>query len=493
MAKATSSANKITKINVRMYRAGTGDFFILQFKSRNSVKFNMMIDCGCINAGKTTFVPMIEDLQSITGGVIDLLVVTHEHADHINGFEKSALMFKQFTFKNVWFAWTEDENDPIANEYRANHSELGLAINLATNKLNQLVKEKFYEETYEKEFAAPLMIEGRKKFIHALSDLNVMNRTNGLAVGSVLPSMVKLFTDFNVIKAGTNIEFLEPGDFKVDLPGAKGIRFYVLGPPRKRTYLNLTERKGETFEKREEKSEVDHAFVSALAASDTTFTSNIDAFDHSYESGEKSSPIQKQYDAKSNTWRAIEHDWLYSAGTLAMRYERSINNTSLALAIQFEETEKVLLFPGDAEFGNWESWHDELEWPVKINGNTINKKAEYFLNKTVFYKVGHHFSHNGSPLAKGVGMMTSPELAAMATLDFKRINHTWLNTMPNDLLGAELLRKTKGQLYFCGDRRNILPNIKTDRVTIKKTHENAFNTANKKFDGKIFIDYEVKA
>jgi hypothetical protein len=79
----------------------------------------------------------------------------------------------------------------------------------------------------------------------------------------------------------------------------------------------------------------------------------------------------------------------------------------------------------------------------------------------------------------------------MATLDFKKINDGWLNTMPNDLLGAELIRKTKGKLFFVGDRKTILPNIKTARVSIKKTHETALNNANKPFDGKDFIEYEV--
>jgi hypothetical protein len=80
----------------------------------------------------------------------------------------------------------------------------------------------------------------------------------------------------------------------------------------------------------------------------------------------------------------------------------------------------------------------------------------------------------------------------MATLDFKKINDGWLNTMPNDLLGAELIRKTQGKLFFVGDRSKIFPNIKTNRVTIKKTHETALNKANKPFDGKSFIEYEVE-
>ena len=161
------------------------------------------------------------------------------------------------------------------------------------------------------------------------------------------------------------------------------------------------------------------------------------------------------------------------------------------MAIQFEDSERVLLFPGDAEFGNWQSWHLNMEWPVKINGQFINKNAEYLLNKTVFYKVGHHLSQNGTAKGKGIEMMTSGDLTAMATLDFKKINGTWLNTMPNDLLGAELIRKTKGKLYFIGDRTKILSNIKTDRVAVKTTDEKILNDLNKKFDGKNFIECEI--
>ncbi len=66
----------------------------------------------------------------------------------------------------------------------------------------------------------------------------------------------------------------------------------------------------------------------------------------------------------------------------------------------------------------------------------------------MFYKVGHHLSQNGTAKGKGIDMMTSTDLAAMATLDFKKINDGWLNTMPNDLLGAELIRKTKGNFFL---------------------------------------------
>jgi hypothetical protein len=474
-----------------MYRAGTGDFFVLLFKRGDDVSFRMMVDCGCIKGGKTTFEPLLKNLEEHAGTTFDLLVVTHQHADHINGFEKCAELFKKLTFKRVWFAWTEDDTDPIANDYRAHFSELGRAVNMAATRLSNLTDTGYYEGVFANEVAGELMVEGRRRFVQSLTSINALNPVSGLgATGQPLPTMVKLFKDYNVIKEGTDVECLEPGDLKEKLPGAPGIRFYVLGPPRERAFLDRTEAEGQTFEQREKKSEVDFAFLSAVGAVPSTGSDASLPFEVKYEAAD-ANEIRKAY-VNGGDWRKIDHDWLYSVGGLAMRYERSINNTSLALAIQFEQSERVLLFPGDAELGNWESWHNKLEWPVKTNGEIVRKKADYFLSKTVFYKVGHHLSQNGTAKVKGIEMMTSPELTAMATLDFNKINDGWLNTMPNDLLGAELIRKTKGKLYFLGDCKKILANIKTSRVTVKKADEKALVLSNAQFDGQPFIDCEIE-
>ena len=489
MAKATNSTAQVSKINVRMYRAGTGDFFILQFKKGNTVSFKMMIDCGCINGSKENFEPLVNDLKTLTGGTIDLLVVSHEHADHINGFERCKDIFDKFKFKKVWFAWTEDKDDPFANDLRANHSKLGMALNTATEKLNALVKNKHFETQFKNELEGKFMLEGKKHFINSLTALNALNVVKKTKPGKPLPTMEDRLREWNVIKQDTEVEFLEPGDVRGDFAAAKGIKFFVLGPPKDIKLLSKEEKKGENFEKREKKSTTDFAFLSALAEPGLESDASRLPFEFEYESTNAYDPIQQLYN--SSEWQKIDNDWLFSAGSLALKFEKSINNTSLALAIQFEDSEKVLLFPADAELGNWESWHNGLKWPVKIKGKTEQKNAEYFLNKTVFYKVGHHLSQNGTAKGRGIEMMTSTEMAAMVTLDFKKIQPGWLNTMPNDFLGAELIRKSKGNVFFVGDRKKILPNIKTKRVNIKKTDEIALNNANKKFDNKFFIDYEV--
>lgn len=489
MAKATKTAGRIGKIKIRMYRGGTGDFFLLQFLKGNSSTpvFNMMIDCGCIHGGKAHFEPRVTDLATVTGHTIDLLVITHEHADHINGFEKMSAQFKDIKVKRVWFSWTESKEDDLANELRLNHSELDKALKMAVQRLQGLDDNGYYETLYANEANKDEMVKGRKKFIASLVGLSHLNAANGVALdGKPKPTMEDLMRSYKVIDDNTIVDFLLPGTLQEKLPGAEGIRFMVLGPPKDLAALSRTEKSGESYEKREEKSKVDFAWVSALSPA-TKGTNASLPFESEFEGSNPD--IAQRYAA--DDWRKIDHDWLYSAGSLALRFELSINNTSLALAIQFEDSERVLLFPGDAEFGNWESWHKGLAWPIKINGKVEQKDAAYILGKTVFYKVGHHLSQNGTAKGKGIDLMNSGELTAMATLDFDKINSGWLNTMPNDLLGAELIRKTEGKMLFCGDWKTILDNIRTDRVIIKKSHEKAMEKLNSPFDGKIFSEVTI--
>jgi len=525
MAKTSSSSNRITRVKIRMYRAGTGDCFLLSFMRGKSVKYRMMIDCGCINGSRDDFEPIITDLIDQTNRTIDLLVVTHQHADHINGFNLRKEDFMDFTFKKVWFAWTEDDTDPVANDYRKNFSELGLAVNKAIAEMQSIADKNHYKNLWANELHGDFMMEGKKKFFETISFLNGLNTFPAKKTGEPLPTMVELFKGYHVIKTGTIVEFFEPGDLIENIAELTGIRMYVLGPPKKKEYLDLTEEDGETFEKRKKKSTIDFAFISAVGGTkdgeaDLPFNAEYEIKKEiaelyidevKEENGEKIVQVKlpdKPYQAKSETdmashgivvtykltdpWRGINHDWLYSAGGLALRYERSINNTSLALAIQFEDSERVLLFPGDAELGNWISWHDNLKWPVKLKGEVVQKNAAYFLEKTVFYKVGHHLSHNGTASIKGIDMMTSTDLTAMATVDLNEILPGWRNTMPNDLLGAELIRKTKGKIYFVGDHVNILKNIKTDRVTVRPADEQVLKTLNTSVNGDKFWECEIK-
>jgi hypothetical protein len=82
------------------------------------------------------------------------------------------------------------------------------------------------------------------------------------------------------------------------------------------------------------------------------------------------------------------------------------------LAIEMIEADVVLLFPGDAQFGNWDSWKKvefKLEDKDKVsnNGEKVTKtiKSEDLLKKAVLYKVGHHASHNATANNAGLELM----------------------------------------------------------------------------------------
>lgn len=479
----------IDNIKIRMYRVGTGDFFLLQFNKGKKTSLNFMIDCGCISSGQGDFDDSIDNLHQETGGVIDILVVTHEHDDHINGFQKSVSKFDKLTIKEVWFAWTEEDED-YANEFRKEHTKLALAISEAVTKLNSLVKNGKIEDTFKDEYNGKLMLEGRKTFINTLGELDALNvKSKKKKKTGPIPTMEDKLREWKVIKPSTKVKFYSPGKVIENLQNAEGLRFFVLGPPKNNDYIKLEEKHGEGYEKREKPSSVNLAFINVF---DETESSQTQPFDEQYTM-KGQNELAKDYKSKANHWRNIDSDWLLSAGSLALRHERSINNTSLALAIQFTGSEKVLLFPGDAEHGNWLSWHDNLEWKFKEGGKTKKVNAEYILNNTVFYKAGHHLSNNGTLKGKGLDLMSNDEFAAMVTLGFNKVNKGWLNTMPNDIIGAELIRKSGGKVFFLGEWKKILDNIKTDRVSISKANSQAVEKNNKKFDDEIFVDYTVNA
>ena len=93
----------------------------------------------------------------------------------------------------------------------------------------------------------------------------------------------------------------------------------------------------------------------------------------------------------------------HACADLALQLDSLTNNTSLALAIERIADGRVLLFPADAQQGNWLSWH-KLEWQRerrRRGGRPATVTAADLLDRTVFYKVGHHGSHNATAKRRG--------------------------------------------------------------------------------------------
>jgi hypothetical protein len=45
-------------------------------------------------------------------GHLDLLIITHEHWDHLSGFVQAETEWNEIEVEALWTAWTENENDP---------------------------------------------------------------------------------------------------------------------------------------------------------------------------------------------------------------------------------------------------------------------------------------------------------------------------------------------------------------------------------------------
>ena len=110
--------------------------------------------------------------------------------------------------------------------------------------------------------------------------------------------------------------------------------------------------------------------------------------------------------AAPDNWRRIDGDWLAGASDMALQLDSLTNNTSLVIAIELEPGGDVLLFAADAQVGNWLSWQ-ELSWTV--NGKPVN--ANDLLGRAIFYKVGHHGSHNATLKEKGLQLMKNLRVA----------------------------------------------------------------------------------
>lgn len=117
----------------------------------------------------------------------------------------------------------------------------------------------------------------------------------------------------------------------------------------------------------------------------------------------------------------------------------------MVLAFEFIDTGEVFIFPADAQVGNWLSWQD-LSWNIKGENGNAKVVVLDLLSRTVFYKVGHHGSHNATLRELGLEQMTSDELVAFIPVfesDAKK--NRWMN-MPFRPLLNRLVDKTGGRM-----------------------------------------------
>lgn len=485
---------------VRMYRQGLGDCFLLALPAGKGRTKYLLIDCGVHmrqTDGPARLAQVLDDLVAATGAHIDVVVATHEHADHLSGFVQKGSPFlkDEITIGEAWLAWTEKHGDRQADTLRRKRGAAERLIDKAVEEARTRGGRGFdrvaFAERLEHltDFDRPAEdsvdvddLEARVRALEPRVKLSVTDDfASGLgAAGKAKeprkPSSNELALRLLALTVGDDkVLYCEPGKMR-EIAGVPNLRAYVLGPPRsdllekekptrirgaregdpggvyKEVYLTATgSNRALTLSPR---FGLEASVGGASAPDDWRFpfasryrrrytlspaeskpaggdSESPDTFDWSSDPPvpkETQAFVDEAYLDSRSTWRRIDGDWLGAAEALALDLAGDTNNSSLALAFEWGPPGKgrVLLFPADAQVGNWLSWRDQSYGDRKI-------AAEELLERVLLYKVGHHGSHNATvrrdsrvasasdPLGVPFGLELMNDIIAMIPVDYDAV------------------------------------------------------------------------
>jgi len=434
-----------------MYRLlELGDCFLVTFTAGAS-KSRMLVDCGSFRNSAVSAARLDKITkaiaQDLAGAPIDVVVGTHQHNDHLSGFVHCEKTFRKIGIGQVWLSWLDDPADKKAQKIGEAHNNLVRQLHAVRAALRSSI-----------DGARALRPQAARSF-EVLDDMLGFYGASGSTSPELPANAIKILKEIGKQKP----EYLKPGR-TLDLPGLPpgSVRVHVLGPPRKDEDLfRIDPKKGESYD-------------SALAAANLFASRLLDASrqgrrspsrrGRSAESGSSSqdredypfnqryrrttaasrSPalaaMVERYRARADAWRTIDDDWLQQASTLALYLDTFTNNSSLVLAIELVASGKVLLFAADAQTGNWSSW-------ATVKWEDAGVTTDDLLARTVFYKVGHHASHNAT-LVAAFEKLGTPELVALIPVHKKDPNITKVNgwKMPARNLFKRLTEKTNGRV-----------------------------------------------
>ncbi len=353
-------------LTVRMYNVGFGDSFLLQFGSGDR-RFRILIDCGSHTHGYGPYTPaevterIIEDVSDGDGqAAIDVVVATHRHRDHVAGFASPA--WRNVAVREVWMPWTEDPGDPRATRLRSHHSRLALGLQHALDA----------DDTR-------LRYGRRREQLAALQHLVENSLTNDQAMATLHGGFRGRPTRRYLSGAGQPPFTPEgaPDDLVVHVLGPSRSLESIrdLEPPSGQSYLrfaNVAEHGAAAAAPGAPPPDAHRPFRAPFTISAPDFEQRVEARHPGY------GDLRLKATIKAAIRQATRDDDLAAAALL----DGAINGTSLMLLLEFGDA--VLLFPGDTQWGGWKRALDD-------------PAVRSLMERTTFYKVGHHGSHNATP------------------------------------------------------------------------------------------------
>lgn len=342
-----------TSIAIRMYNVGFGDCFLLKFHYPDRTR-HVLIDFGSTaapqRAAKDHMTRIANRIVQSCGGELDILVATHRHSDHINGFATGShgptgKIIAALKPQVVIQPWTEDPAAPPSGEHAGFLDSLNDMHRIAASASALFPAE-----------------PGRRTKSNQIGFLGQENLRNASAVNNLI-AMGRQGSALYV-HAGMQLNNLLPG-----------VRITVLGPPtlaqsdeiRKQrakdpdqfwAYRRFWEARANALEQRT-KGEKKPLFPNAKTTQAEQLAPNVRWFIRQTREIEKEQTLQ-----------------------IVRELDGVLNNTSVILL--FETGNRKLLFPGDAQIENWSYALSQPEWLEALKDVNV-------------YKVGHHGSRNATP------------------------------------------------------------------------------------------------
>ena len=473
---------------VRMYRHGLGDCFLLRFANKGSrTSFNVLIDCGVIAVAqqpKAKMEEVLQDIRKATGGHLHVVVLTHEHWDHVSGFSTQQVqgLFAQMTIGEVWYGWTEDPANKLGTRLRAERAAKLKTLEQAAAGL-RAQQARLAAGSTEGKLAKQRSdrVQGLLRFF-GVDEADPVPQP-GLGAAAAGPRIGKTRAAFEYLAGRRDVKtrYIYANDGPISLPSVDGVRVFPLGPPEDEGMIKRSSptKKGQEVYELAGDMQMDENLEAAfarLAAGPGADVGDDGPFDTSFRRQPATPPPQDPKDPLDRLvhdtwnldgaeWRRIDRDWTGAAETLALDLDNHTNNTCLVLAFELGANGKVLLFAADAQVGNWLSWQD-LRFRFKDANAMRTVTGPQLLSRTVFYKVGHHGSHNATLRTLGLEQMTSGELVAFVPVFKAHALKSGWKEMPFGPLVKRLGERSSGRLVFsdpemkapaAGDLKDLLP------------------------------------
>jgi beta-lactamase superfamily II metal-dependent hydrolase len=340
-----------------MYNVGFGDCFLVRIPGPQG-DLKVLFDCGTISAVH----PMAEIVEQVTKDVteadgvprIDVVVGTHRHRDHVSGFANA--LWAQVEVREVWMPWTEHPTDSEARRIRETQSRLAalLATTYGGRLQGAIDSDRAALERYEQLALNALTNEAAMLTLH----------------GGFAKAPLRRYLPSPMVNAATPDTKYET-EFETDI--LPGVKVHVMGPSRDIEVIrDMDPPAGQSYLQS----------LDLMADGSASPPPNPFRSDWWVEPGEYGSlsPHLVLNDSDKSTMKNFDLAMEHAA---AVSLDKAVNGTSLMLMLQIGDL--FLLFPGDAQWGTWQA-------------ALRNPNSRDLLKRTTFYKIGHHGSHNATPV-----------------------------------------------------------------------------------------------